>query len=115
MSFGQQRPVPVVQRQSKYTVQAEILEGLRKEIQIFRNMALSQSQKIKGISTIQDSLTEELQEAKQQLKKAQHNLEKGTEEKRALQQQLTDQKKLLDERLDELELVKAERNQHILL
>ena len=63
-------------------------------------MALNQSQEIKGFSEIQESLTEQLQEAKQQLKKAQDNLEKETEEKRALQQQLLDIKKLLHEKLD---------------
>ena len=39
---------------------AEILEGLRKEVEIFRKMALSQSKEIKGFKETQDSLKGQL-------------------------------------------------------
>ena len=78
-------------------------------------MAWSQAQEIKGLNSIQDRLSQELRETKLQLEKAQDNIEKGNKEKKALQQQLTDQKKMLDEKLDKLESVKAELTQRILL
>ena len=37
--------------------QAEILEGLRKEVEIFRKIALSQSKEIEGFRETQDNLT----------------------------------------------------------